>query len=329
MPDLAVTLDPAMSAVLDQVLLGLLPADALPAADVFLDEEGAPVARREAGRLVALRPARWPAPAEVRTDKPVVVAGAGEIPAGDLPTGAVVLLAAGGIRIDDARWPAWAAAWSHGAASVVQMPVPPADAATRAAELAAAYSSGPLLEVDTVAHGVGAGRTLFFTGLSGSGKSTVARTLVERLAGSRTITLLDGDVVRTHLSKGLGFSAADRDTNIRRIGWVAAEVTKHGGLAVCAPIAPYDETRRWVRERVEAAGGPGAFVLVWISTPLEVCEARDVKGLYAKARAGEITGFTGIDDPYEAPADAELVIDTSLVSLDDAVDRVIAFLEQP
>ena len=132
--------------------------------------------------------------------------------------------------------------------------------------------------------------------------------------------------MRTHLSKGLGFSAADRDVNIRRIGWVAAEVTKHGGLAVCAPIAPYDDTRQWVRATVEAAGGPGSFLLVWISTPLEVCEARDVKGLYAKARAGEIKGFTGIDDPYERPADADLVIDTSQVSLDDAVRQVEALL---
>jgi len=104
-------------------------------------------------------------------------------------------------------------------------------------------------------------------------------------------------------------------------------VTKHGGLAVCAPIAPYDATRRWVRDTVEATGGPGSFVLVWISTPLEVCEQRDVKGLYAKARRGEITGFTGIDDPYEAPADAELVIDTSRVALDDAVAQVLTLLE--
>jgi sulfate adenylyltransferase len=104
-------------------------------------------------------------------------------------------------------------------------------------------------------------------------------------------------------------------------------VTKHGGVVVCAPIAPYDETRRWVREIVEAAGGPGAFVLVWISTPLEECERRDVKGLYAKARAGEITGFTGIDDPYEEPGDAELVIDTTGVPVVEAVARILAFID--
>jgi sulfate adenylyltransferase len=169
---------------------------------------------------------------------------------------------------------------------------------------------------------------VLLTGLSGSGKSTIARALVERLAGERTITLLDGDVVRTHLSRGLGFSREDRDLNIRRIGWVAGEVTKHGGLAVCAPIAPYDETRQWVRATVEAAGGPGSFVLVWVSTSLEECERRDVKGLYAKARAGEIKGFTGIDDPYEPPRDADLVIDTSEVSVPAAVDQILTVLDR-
>jgi sulfate adenylyltransferase len=179
-----------------------------------------------------------------------------------------------------------------------------------------------LVEIDTEPQPIGTGRTLFLTGFSGSGKSTIARALVERLNAQRSVTLLDGDVVRTHLSRGLGFSREDRDLNIRRIGWVAGEVTKHGGLAVCAPIAPYDETRKWVRSTVEAASGPGSFLLIWISTPLEECERRDVKGLYAKARAGEITGFTGIDDPYEPPLDAELTIDTSVVPLMDAVTQI-------
>src|SRR5947199_246472 len=201
-------------------------------------------------------------------------------------------------------------------------PVPAKEAERRAPELAASYSIGKLVNVATVPQPPGVGRTVFFTGFSGSGKSTIARAVVERLAGTRTITLLDGDVVRTHLSKGLGFSKEDRDVNIRRIGWVAAEVTKHGGLAVCAPIAPYDATRQWVRQQVESAGGPGSFLLVWVSTPLEECEKRDVKGLYAKARRGEITGFTGIDDPYEAPADAVLELDTSKVSLAAAVAKV-------
>jgi sulfate adenylyltransferase len=318
-----VTVDAALAATLDQVLVGLLPVDALPTASVFLDEEGTPIARPEDGTIVAVKPVRWQRPADVRIDGPVVVAVSGQVPARALPSGSTVLLPAGGIRPDDGRWPAWAAAWSNGAAAVVEVPVPPVEAEARAAALAAAYGNGELDAVDTVAQPVGVGRTVFFTGLSGSGKSTVARAVVERLAGTRSITLLDGDVVRTHLSKGLGFSAEDRDINIRRIGWVAAEVTKHGGLAVCAPIAPYDATRKWVRGTVEAAGGPGAFLLVWISTPIEVCEQRDVKGLYAKARRGEIKGFTGIDDPYEAPQDADLTIDTSQVSLDDAVEQVL------
>ena len=237
MPESFVTVVASLAAVLDQVLIGLLPVDALPTASVFLDEEGTPIARREDGAIVASRPLRWRRPEDVRVDGPVVVAVAGAVPGEPLPAGCTVLLPAGGVRPDDARWPAWAAAWSHGAAAVVEVPVPPADAAARASELAAAYSSGSLTEVATRPQPAGVGRTVFFTGLSGSGKSTVARAVVERLAGTRTITLLDGDVVRTHLSKGLGFSAEDRDTNIRRIGWVAAEVTKHGGLAVCAPIA--------------------------------------------------------------------------------------------
>jgi len=150
---------------------------------------------------------------------------------------------------------------------------------------------------------------------------------VQRLVTETTVTLLDGDVVRTHLSKGLGFSREDRDINIRRIGWVAAEVAKHGGTAVCAPIAPYDDTRRWVREQAEQAAGPGAFVLVWVSTPLDVCETRDTKGLYARARRGELQGFTGIDDPYEAPGDADIEVDTSEMSIEDALDLIVAALE--
>jgi sulfate adenylyltransferase len=330
-PDTAtVTLDVAGLARLDQVLLGLLDETTLPAADRYLDEEGTPVATRDDGRLVGLREPRWPVPATVRGSAPVVVPGAELLPAGELPAGAVLLLPLGGVRPDDVRVPAWAQVWSEAVTraggTVVPVPVSPAEAAGRAESLAAAYSTGPLADVTTAPQPTGGGRTLFFTGLSGSGKSTVARAVVERLAGTRSITLLDGDVVRTHLSKGLGFSREDRDVNIRRIGWVAAEVTKHGGLAVCAPIAPYDATRAWVRATVEAAGGPGAFLLVWVSTPIEECEKRDVKGLYAKARRGEITGFTGIDDPYEEPADADLVLDTSVVPLDDAVAQVLALL---
>jgi sulfate adenylyltransferase len=324
----ATTLDVAGRARLDQVLIGLLPAAALPGedGDVFLDEEGTPIARRDRAEIVAVGPLRWQRPDETARNASVVVAVDGSLPADALPPDTLLLLPAAGVRPDDARHAVWAAAWSASASAVVPIPVIAADAIARAGELAAAYSSGQRLDVDTMPQPTGTGRTLFLTGLSGSGKSTIARALVERLAGERTITLLDGDVVRTHLSRGLGYSREDRDLNIRRIGWVAAEVTKHGGLAVCAPIAPYDETRQWVRAAVEAAGGPGSFILIWISTPLEECERRDVKGLYAKARAGEIKGFTGIDDPYEPPLDANLVIDTRAVSVASAVTQILSLL---
>jgi sulfate adenylyltransferase len=260
----------------------------------------------------------------VKTSAPVFVAIAEQVPVGaTATTDAVLLLPSGGVRLDEARFHEWAQAWRAVAADVIEVPVTAGEAAQRAAELAASYSSGPVVEIATVPMPAGSGRVIFFTGLSGSGKSTIARGVVERLVGTRRVTLLDGDVVRTHLSKGLGFGREDRDTNIRRIGWVAAEVAKHGGTVVCAPIAPYDATRRWVRDQVERAAGPGSFVLVWVSTPLEVCEQRDVKGLYAQARSGALTGFTGIDDPYEPPADADLVIDTAVTPLADAVEDVM------
>ncbi|MEV0584224.1 adenylyl-sulfate kinase [Nonomuraea sp. NPDC050310] len=170
------------------------------------------------------------------------------------------------------------------------------------------------------------GLVVFFTGLSGSGKSTIARGLRDALLeeGSRKLTYLDGDVVRQLLSKGLTFSREDRDANIRRIGFVAAEVARHGGLAICAPIAPYAATREEVREQVEAVGAD--FLLVHVSTPLEECERRDRKGLYAKARAGLIPEFTGVSDPYEEPDDADLVIDTTHVPVESAVARVLGAL---
>jgi sulfate adenylyltransferase len=323
-------LDVQGQAELDQILLGLHPFDRLGGknGDVFTDEEGTPLARRDAGGLVALREPRWQRPEAVRSDAPVAIAPDGRLPVRPLPAGTTLLLPAAGVRADDARHVVWARAWAAAAERVVPVPVAPGDVDDIAAELVAAYSSGPMVTVESEPQPPGDGVTVLLTGLSGSGKSTIARELVPALAATRTVTLLDGDVVRTHLSKGLGFSRADRDVNIRRIGWVAAEVTKHGGVAICAPIAPYDETRQWVRGIVEAAGGPGSFVLVWVSTPLEVCEARDVKGLYAKARAGELTGFTGIDDPYEPPEDADLVIDTSVVPLADAVQAVLGVLRR-
>ncbi len=172
------------------------------------------------------------------------------------------------------------------------------------------------------------GLVLFFTGLSGSGKSTLARALMDLLLeqGGRSVTSLDGDVVRRHLSAGLTFSKADRETNIRRIGWVAAEIARHGGVAVCSPIAPFAQTREQVREMVEAAGG--AFFLVHVTTPLEECERRDRKGLYAKARAGEIPEFTGISSPYEEPEDPAVRVDTTGRSIEDALDDVLVALDE-
>ncbi|MGI8517361.1 MAG: bifunctional sulfate adenylyltransferase/adenylylsulfate kinase [Acidimicrobiia bacterium] len=170
------------------------------------------------------------------------------------------------------------------------------------------------------------GFTIFFTGLSGSGKSTIANALLVKLLemGGRPVTLLDGDLVRKNLSSELGFSKEHRDLNIRRIGYVASEITKAGGIAICAPIAPYDATRKAVRELISSQGG---FLLVHAATPLEVCETRDRKGLYAKARAGLIPEFTGISDPYEEPGDAELVIDTEAYSPEEAANQVILYLE--
>ncbi len=170
------------------------------------------------------------------------------------------------------------------------------------------------------------GLTVFFTGLSGSGKSTLARVLAARLEdGGRTVTLLDGDEVRRLLSAGLGFSREDIATNIARIAFVAAEVNRHGGVAVCAPIAPFAAVRADARARVSASG---AFVLVHVATPLAECERRDRKGLYARARAGEIRDFVGIDTPYEVPADADLTMDTTGRTVDECLADVWALLEQ-
>jgi sulfate adenylyltransferase len=170
------------------------------------------------------------------------------------------------------------------------------------------------------------GFAVFFTGLSGAGKSTVANALMVKLleSGARKVTLLDGDIVRKNLSSELGFSKEHRNLNILRIGFVAAEIAKAGGIAICAPIAPYRATRRQVRDSVEAAGG---FVEVYVSTPIEVCEARDRKGNYAKARAGLIKGYTGVDDPYEVPERAEVVIDTQDLSAELAAHRILVKLE--
>lgn len=171
------------------------------------------------------------------------------------------------------------------------------------------------------------GFTVFFTGLSGAGKSTIANVLLVKFLemGGRPVTLLDGDIVRKNLSSELGFSKEHRDLNIRRIGFVAREITKNGGIAVCAPIAPYDNIRKELRRSIDSAGG---FILVHASTSLEVCEQRDRKGLYAKARAGIIPSFTGVSDPYEAPADAEIVINTTDTTPEEAAQEIMLYLER-
>ena len=170
------------------------------------------------------------------------------------------------------------------------------------------------------------GFTVFFSGLSGSGKSTIANGLLVKLLehGKRRVTLLDGDIVRTHLSSELGFSKEHRELNIKRIGYVASEITKNGGIAICAPIAPFKESRQINRKLISEVG---AYIQIFVSTPLEECERRDVKGLYAKARAGIVKGFTGIDDPFERPESSEINIDTTDISPEEAVQQVMLYLE--
>jgi len=167
------------------------------------------------------------------------------------------------------------------------------------------------------------GACLWFTGLSGSGKSTTAEVLtILLLERGRQVTILDGDVVRTHLSKGLGFSKEDRDTNIRRIGFVASEIVRHGGMVICAAVSPYRATRNEVRNLV----GSDHFMEIFVDTSIEVCEQRDVKGMYAKARRGEVTGFTGVDDPYEAPLHAEITLDTVNHTAEENARSILNYL---
>lgn len=172
------------------------------------------------------------------------------------------------------------------------------------------------------------GFTVFFTGLSGAGKSTIANALMVKMMeqGGRSVTLLDGDIVRKNLSSELGFSKEHRDLNVQRIGYVAAEISKHGGIAICAPIAPYDAVRKQVREMVR--GGGGNFLLIHVATPLEVCEERDRKGLYAAARAGKIKEFTGVSDPYEEPTDADMTLDTTKFTPEELASQILLHLEK-
>jgi sulfate adenylyltransferase len=329
----------AQLAALARYGFGLTPAEpSLPEADELEDAEGVLVATRADGRLTVREIPRWRSPGSVRDQltargwvDPSAWVGAPPDEAADLPAELLVLLPAAGTAPDSAVVSATAAAWSGAAdgREVVVVPVPVTAAGPEVGwpELAAAYGAALAgSRVDATPPPTG-GRAVMFTGLSGAGKSTIAGRLVELLLESgRTVTLLDGDEVRTHLSAGLGFSRADRDTNVRRIGWVAAQIAKHGGIVVCAPIAPYADTRADARRLVEAQAGPGSFVLVHVATPLEECEARDRKGLYAKARRGEIAEFTGISDPYEEPTDAEITIDTRSSGVDESARLVLGQL---
>ena len=185
------------------------------------------------------------------------------------------------------------------------------------------YPAESLMELERLRRsrqGSGQGLVVLLTGLSGSGKSTIARALAHELEKERPVTLLDGDEVHQMLSAGLGFDRAAREMNIRRIGYVAGLIAQHGGTVIAAPIAPFDDSRAYLRGQAEKHG---RFLLIHVATSLEVCEARDRKGLYARARAGEIDDFTGISSPYEIPDDADLTIDTTNVSVDDAVQEIL------
>jgi sulfate adenylyltransferase len=253
------------------------------------------------------------------------------------PAGPALLVPLPLVPGDDAAAPPGAAEFVHAAGGTMLEPETMPDPAAWA-RIKSALDAGPRAVEEIVAADVAAvlrtwrpvrsvrGLTVFFTGLSGSGKSTVARGLTDvLLERGRTVTLVDGDTARRLLSAGLGFGRADRDLNVRRIGWVASEITRHGGVAVCAPIAPYAATRAEVRRMVEAHGG---FVLVYVATPLSVCEQRDRKGLYAKARAGLIPEFTGVSDPYEVPEDADVRLDTSTMPVAEAVSAIVRHLEK-
>ena len=172
------------------------------------------------------------------------------------------------------------------------------------------------------------GACLWFTGLSGAGKTTTADALVPALEDhGRIVTVLDGDVVREHLSKGLGFSREDRDENVRRVGFVAAEIVRHGGMVVCSLVSPYRSTRNEVRDMVDAMGGPGSFIEIFVDTPLDEVMRRDVKGLYAASQRGEVERMTGVSDPYEPPFEPELRLQTVDRAVADNVAAVLAYLE--
>lgn len=336
MPIPRIRLGDAEVAAIARYHFGISGAPDLPDAAEFEDAQGVPVATSTNGALEVLDLPRWEAPAVVRERldargwaRPDAWVGPPPEDGQVLPDRLLVLLPAAGLAPDSATLSAAAAAWTSTAPNareivIVPVPVPAGDAERDPAAVAAAYGAG--LAGSRTMDGVArtGGRVVFCTGLSGAGKSTIAARVVERLVeAGRAVTLLDGDEVRHHLSAGLGFSREDRDTNVRRIGWVAAQIAKHGGIAVCAPIAPYAAVRDDVRREVEAQAGRGSFVLVHVATSLEDCERRDRKGLYAKARSGEIPAFTGISDPYEAPVDAEVTVETSGRTVDECARQVL------
>ncbi|RBY84524.1 adenylyl-sulfate kinase [Blastococcus sp. TF02A-30] len=326
-------LDDAAVAAVARYGFGLAGRPRLPEAEEYEDAQGVLVATTEGGDLAVVELPRWRSPGAVRDQlggtSPAAWVGTPPDDHAALPDRVLALLPAAGLSADSGSLAAQAAAWQRTGRDVVvvHVPVTPGAPEVPAEELAAAYGArliGSRVEGSGARTG---GRVVFCTGLSGAGKSTVAARLVELLVeDGRTVTLLDGDEVRTHLSAGLGFSKQDRDTNVRRIGWVAAQIAKHGGIAVCAPIAPYADVRADVRREVEAQAGPGSFVLVHVATSLADCEARDRKGLYARARAGEIPQFTGISDPYETPTDAEVTVETAGRSVDECARQVLAAL---
>lgn len=305
------------------------------------DEEGVPVQPGpDVARLRGLRRATHLA---VWAAEPLPAAGLTELPH-RAPTGVQLLVPSrpGGqwssrARIDLATAAA-ATLRDHGAQVAIDLlPVPPslADAETRTVLAALGLTPEQLTAGEPPAEVTAAadrhrrpartrGLVLLFTGLSGSGKSTLAGVVARRIEAQRTVTLLDGDRQRRLLSSGLGFSRADRDMNVTRIGYVAAEIARHGGVAVCAPIAPYAATRE--RMQSFAVEADATFLLVHVATPLAECERRDRKGLYAKARAGLIPEFTGISDPYEVPEAPDLRIDTTGRSIDDCAEEVLARL---
>jgi adenylyl-sulfate kinase len=326
--DSSIVLTEAQLNELELALGGLL-AHGFPASSLLIDVEHTVIARVLADReLVALRPFghrpfsthRVTRPGELHGDVVVI----DDSPAADVESvdcDAVVVLDRG--DHDRLGRAVRAARALH--STVFVLPVPPRLDRDGIEHLVTSAGAQSITWLPTVVSKSG-GVVVMFTGLSGSGKSTVARSLADHLrqTDERPVTLLDGDEVRTMLSAGLGFSRSDRELNVRRLTWVAALVARHGGIALCAPIAPYESMRADARRKTLDAAAE--FVLVHVATPIEVCERRDRKGLYARARAGEIEHFTGVSDPYEIPVQTDLQLDTSVQSIEQCVAEVLLLL---